>query len=256
MPENPDREQAPHDVGPLAKRRLLPTALKVLVALGLIAIAICLLLPAVRYSRPAALRNQCTNNLRQIAIALRAYADAYQALPPAYTTDADGKPLHSWRTLLLPFVEETALYRSIDLTKPWDDDANAEARNSIVSVYHCPSLSDADNQTTYLAVVTPHSCFQKDHSRRLAEIVDGASTTMMLIEVDSDHAVPWMAPMDADEAMVLGIGPQSPLAHSVGMNAAFVDGSVRFLFAELPAAQRLALISIAGNDQAAAAGSD
>lgn len=78
----------------------------------------------------------------------------------------------------------------------------------------------------------------------------------MLIEVGSEHAVPWMSPLDADEQVVVDIGPQSKLAHAFGMHAAFVDGSVRFLKADLPAAQRRAMISIAGNDNAALQGAD
>ena len=70
---------------------------------------------------------QCANNLKQIALALRNYESVYHALPPAYTVDAEGKPLHSWRTLILPYLEQQALYDKIDLSKPWDDPANKEA---------------------------------------------------------------------------------------------------------------------------------
>ena len=71
------------------------------------------------------------------------------------------------------------------------------------------------------------------------------------MEVDSEYAVPWMSPSDVDESVLIGIGPESKLAHPNGVNAAFVDGSVRFLSADMPADQRRALISIAGNDNAA-----
>ncbi len=82
----------------------------------------------------------------------------------------------------------------------------------------------------------------------LSDIIDGTGHTIMVIEVDSDHAVPWMQPTDADEKVVLGIGPESKLDHPGGVNAAFADGHTRFLEADLPAAQRRAYISIAGND--------
>ena len=60
----------------------------------------------------------------------------------------------------------------------------------------------------------------------------------MVIEVDAEHAVPWMSPIDADEQLVLGIGPNSKLDHRYGFNAACVDGSVHFLDADTPAALR------------------
>ena len=187
---------------------------------------------------------------------MQQYAETHHALPPAYTTDADGKPLHSWRTLILPFLEEQQLYKSIDLTRPWDDPVNAKACNTIVDAYRCPSVDCPENHTTYLAVLTPSSCFRPTKPRSLSEITDGAPETLMVIEVDSEHAVPWMSPVDADEKVVMGIGPESKLAHVGGVQAAFVDGSVRFLDADMSAAERRALISIAGNDKAASEGAD
>ena len=70
----------------------------------------------------------------------------------------------------------------------------------------------------------------------------------MVIEVAPEYAVPWMAPQDADEQLVLSFGSESKLAHTGGVQAALVDGSVRFLSANLSAEVRRALISIAGND--------
>jgi hypothetical protein len=258
MDENPYR--GPHSDGagpPQQKKGRISTVFKVLAVLGIIGLGVCLFLPAVRSAREPARRNSCTNKLHQIAIALQNYADVYRALPPAYTVDADGKPLHSWRTLILPYLEEEQLYKTIDLTKPWDDPANAEACKTSLHAYQCPSSSNDDNRTTYVAVLTPNSCFRPTEPRKLSEITDDASETLMVIEVDTEHAVPWMSPVDADEKVVMGIGPNSKLAHNGGLHgAAFVDGSVRFLDADMPAAQRRALISIAGNDKAAAKGAD
>ena len=71
----------------------------------------------------------------------------------------------------------------------------------------------------------------------------------MVVEVDLDHAVPWMAPRDADEALILTIGPKSKHAHIGGVQAAFVDGTVRFLNDNLPTDTRRALITIAGKEK-------
>jgi prepilin-type processing-associated H-X9-DG protein len=242
----------------IQKKNPVLTVLKILAVLGIIGIVIAMMLPAVRAPREAARRNQCMSNLKQIALALKLYAEVHHALPPAYTTDADGKPLHSWRTLILPFMEEQQLYKSIDLTKPWDDPVNAEAFKTSVSTYQCPSaFSDPDNRTIYLAVLTPNSCFRAAEPRSLSDITDDASQTLMVIEVYEEHAVPWMSPVDADEKVALGIaGPKSRTAHPGGGNAAFVDGSVRFLKDDMPATQCLAMISIAGNDKAAAEGAE
>ncbi len=249
MEENPYRGPNSGDVGGESKpKSRISSILKLLTILGIIAIAIAFMLPAMRTSRPAARRNACMNSLKQIALALQSYENTYHAFPPAYTTDADGKPLHSWRTLILPYIEEEQLYESIDLAKPWDDPANAEACKTRVMAYQCPAAPEDDNQTTYLAILTPNSCFRATEPRSLSEVTDGESETMMLIEVDSEHATPWMSPVDADEKLVLGIGPKSKLAHAGGTHAAFVDGTVRFLSDEMSSSQRRELISIAGNE--------
>jgi type II secretory pathway pseudopilin PulG len=116
-----------HDVDRLKRSQFLSAIVKILAVLGGIALLIAMLLPAVRSAREPARRNQCLSQLKQIALALETYADVHGKFPPAYTTDADGKPLHSWRTLILPYMEEPQLYASIDLTKPWDDPVNAKA---------------------------------------------------------------------------------------------------------------------------------
>jgi hypothetical protein len=71
----------------------------------------------------------------------------------------------------------------------------------------------------------------------------------MVVEVPSEHSVPWMSPNDADEQLLMSLGAKSKLAHAYGMEAALCDGSVRFLSAELPAAARRALISISAGDK-------
>lgn len=196
---------------------------------AVIAFAVMLLLPASRSARPAARRNQCINNLKNIALAMHNYHDVHGEFPPAYTVDEDGKPLHSWRTLLLPFVEEPELYESIDLTKPWDDPVNAKAFEVGLSIYRCPSIDIPKNQTGYLAIVSPDSCLQPVKSKNFGQITDGTSKTIMIIEVPAEQAVPWMAPTDASLKTFLGLRQAAHQAHNSAAIAAFVDGHVTAL---------------------------
>ena len=225
------------------------TLIQLLVVLAILGVLVALLLPAAQRRVPeAARRSQCKMYLKQIGLALHNYHDTFQAFPPAYTVDENGKPLHSWRTLILPFLDQPALYEKIDLSKPWDDPANEVAFKTVIQTYHCPSDNGLPSHTTYMAVVTPNSCLRPAEPRLMSEITDDRGKTIMVIEVDVDRAVHWMSPMDANESMVLGIGPKTKHAHSGGCQALFVDGSVRFLGEGSPAADRLALISIAGNE--------
>jgi type II secretory pathway pseudopilin PulG len=242
------------DVRGAAVQRIRPalTLVELLVIVAIIGVLVALLLPNVRTAREPARRNQCMNNLKQIALAIQNYSEIHGELPPAYTTDESGKPLHSWRTLILPFLEQKDLYEAIDLNKPWDDPANAAAFKTPVDTYQCPSNTDSDNRTTYLAVVTPQSCFRPGDGVSVSEISDPVKETMMVIEVESEHAIPWMSPADADEKLVLALGdPKTRSPHPGGAVTAFMDGRVQFLGDELPADQRRAMISIAGNDSAA-----
>src|SRR5438552_2302923 len=79
------------------------TLIELLVVLAIIALLLALLLPATRSAGPAARRAQCVNNLKQIALALYEYEQVHKSLPPAYTVDPKGRPLHSWRSLILPY---------------------------------------------------------------------------------------------------------------------------------------------------------
>ena len=74
---------------------------------------VALLLPAVQAAREAARRAQSSNNLKQIGLAMHNYHDTYGTFPPAVVTDASGKPLYSGRVLLLPFMEQAALFDAV-----------------------------------------------------------------------------------------------------------------------------------------------
>ena len=249
MTDNPYASPETLSVTPeLVKKRGFPF-FKLLIVFGIVAVLVSLLLPATRRGGDGARRTQCKNNLKQIALALHNYESTYHALPPAYTVDAAGKPLHSWRTLILPWVEQLDLYNTIDLSKPWDDPANAEALKTVPHVYRCPSVALAPGFTSYLGNVGTNACFHPTAPRAFSEITDGLPNTLMVIEVAQEHAVHWMAPQDASEKIVLNFGSNGKLAHSGGTQAARADGSVRFISENVSPETLRALISIADNEQ-------
>jgi prepilin-type processing-associated H-X9-DG protein len=90
----------------------------------------------------------------------------------------------------------------------------------------------------------------------LAEITDDRSLTLMVVEVDAAHAVHWMSPQDASEESILAAGSAAKPPHPGGAQAAYADGSIRYLSGKLQPAIVRALISIAGNDDAVARGAD
>jgi len=214
-------------------------------------ILVALLLPAVQAAREAARRMQCSNNTKQIGLALHNYHSAYRSLPPAYTVDQNGQRLHSWRTLILPYLEQKALYDSIDLSKPWDDPANQLAAQATVPAYLCPSTAIDPNLTTYVAVVDPAGLFAGPEPTTFMDITDGLSSTAMVVETDSNNAVPWMSPNDITLPTFLstGTGRQSG-GHAGGAHVVMADGAVRFVTDSLSASEREAIVTRNGGEPA------
>lgn len=251
MNDNPyigpvDQPSLPGSVGATWIRRIFFYGVSAVVIGGLL---VALLIPLNRGGREPARRSQCKNNLKQIGLALHNYHDAYGSFPPPYTVDESGQKLHSWRTLLLPFVDQNPLYVQIDLTRPWDDPVNLKLCSTPVPVYLCPSAVIDDADTTYLAMVGPDFAFDRENSRRFDDFTDGASDVLLVLEGTPEQAVPWASPQDADEAMFLGISPESKLTHSGGMNVLFADGAARFFDDATPPEVRRALLTIAGGEK-------
>jgi hypothetical protein len=92
------------------------------IALGVVSAAFFLPLNA---RQDGTHRDYCRRQLRHIAIALQNYHDVHGQLPPAYLPDSRGRPMHSWRVLLLPFLEMQALYDQYDFNEPWDGPNNS-----------------------------------------------------------------------------------------------------------------------------------
>jgi type II secretory pathway pseudopilin PulG len=189
-------------------------------------ILLALLLPAVQAAREAARRAQSTNNLHQVALALHNYHDTYGSFPPAVVTDANGQPLYSGRVLLLPFTEQDDLYKQFDLTQAWDSPQNRALSDISIPVFQDPSSVDqTPGRTDYLLVTGTGTIFESGKTVRHADIVDGSSNTLMVIEVRSG-GVRWAEPRDVDISQPMAL-PQGN--HPNGNLAAFADGSVRFL---------------------------
>ncbi len=150
-------------------------------------------------AREAAQSSWCSSNFKQIALALHNYHNVYGSLPPAYLTDAKGRPTLSWRVLILPFMEQQALYNQFNLSEPWDGPNNIKLLSSIPGPFKCPDHPD-DQQTgrsKCAAITGPGTMFPGATSVRFSDVSDGTANTVMLAEVES-VTIPWTAPIDLD----------------------------------------------------------
>ena len=225
---------------------LAACALGFLVCAGILA---ALLLPAVQAAREAARRMQCSNNMKQIALAIHNYESVYKSLPPAYTVDSEGNKLHSWRTLILPFLEQNAVYSRIDFSKSWDHSDNAFALELQVPTYMCPSSSLPKGHTPYLAIVDPQSVFPGETQTTFSQITDGTSNTVMVYESDPATSVHWMEPRDGDmDAFMSAFSSDHRHSHTGGANCTLADGSVKFFSNNTPPATLRALATRNGGE--------
>ena len=191
-------------------------------------ILIALLLPAVQSAREAARRTQCKNNLKQIGLALHNYHDAHGTFPPAVTYDQQGRPAHSWRVLLLPFLGETGLYDQYNFGERWDGPNNSLLLTETPPVYFCPSTGTAGQETHYVAITGPGTAFPHEGSTSEGDFRDGLTNTVMIAE-KNDIPIPWTQPIDVvlgeDLHGIEGLNSN----HPGGLNVLFGDRNVRFL---------------------------
>ena len=179
------------------------------------------------------LSNLGSNYERQIGIALHNYHDSYGAFPPLYTVDEEGNPLHSWRVLILPFIEQQHLYKKIRLDEPWDSDHNKQFHDQMPMIYKCPNHSgDRQRDCTYSAVAgwafVPAKEAESVLGMKLEDLTDGTSNTLALVEVS--EAFNWMDPTaDVTLEYVAKGNRMVGSNHSDTVNTLMMDGSVRAL---------------------------
>jgi len=222
------------------------TLIELLAVIAIIGVLVALLLPAVQSAREAARRTHCINNLKQMGLALNGYHDGLGSFPSSYLARArftdgatDTAPGWGWGTMLLPYLEQPALYHAANFGQPVEATMNATAVQSMLSAYLCPSDATPDGPFTVtdsganpLAALAPSSyaaCVGGDESDtttginndglgkgvmfrnsavRMADIIDGASNTIAVGErAWSINRGPWAGVVTNG---VIGRGPDNP----------------------------------------------
>jgi hypothetical protein len=196
-------------------------------------------------------RMKTANNLKQIGLACHNFHDTMGYLP-LNVTDPAGRPILSWRVLLLPYLEQDNLYKLLDLTKPWDDPRNARLLEKMPDVFRVYGRDGHEKGLTYFQMPTsPRPVPGGDPflvpGRRLtiAGITDGTSNTIMAVE--AADGVNWAKPDDLrfDQVTLQKVGaPDRKWFHAL-----FADGSVRTLRKDkLDNAKVRALMTVNGGE--------
>jgi prepilin-type N-terminal cleavage/methylation domain-containing protein/prepilin-type processing-associated H-X9-DG protein len=268
-------------------RRLGFTLIELLVVIAIIGILIALLLPAVQKVREAANRMSCQNNLKQLGLALLNYHETFNTFPPGHL-DVSGTIHHSWPIFIFPYMEQDNVYRLYHFEVSWDDALNDSGVNQTeIKNFICPSAPagrkgankrgvldyPAANNVPRLSPPNPYidplpandptfvGVLGHNAYRRIAEVTDGTSSTLLLAE-DAGRNQHWRAGRflaiagsedgawanPANNISVKGFNPDPPPGgvpgacaincineqqvysfHPGGANALFADGSVHML---------------------------
>ena len=221
-----------------ASRRAF-TLIELLVVIAIIAILIALLLPAVQQAREAARRTQCKNNMKQLGLALHNYESTHTIFPPSSTSPPGSGPwyypvygtsdpgnsnihLHSFASLILPYIDQANLYDTINYNVSALAPANRSIASQVLPAYRCPSYTGGDFSAeplyttagmgvgydrfairNYVAlgaltvaglssaggaegVMVPAS------RTRIRDITDGTSSTILLAETRDENVAVWI----------------------------------------------------------------
>jgi prepilin-type processing-associated H-X9-DG protein len=208
--------------------------------------------PWVALNVQAARRSQSVNNLKQIGLGFSNYGRAENEFPPGMTMGEHGVLLHSWQTLILPFVEQSAIYNRIDLARPWDDPANAGPMGQEIGIYLIPFqrlAKDASGRglSHYEGNVRVVGRLK---GLRADDVKDGTSNTILAGESAGGYKPwgqpgHWRNPADGiNRVPDRGIGSPWP----GGANVLMLDGSVKFIKNTIDPAVLEALSTPAGGE--------
>jgi prepilin-type N-terminal cleavage/methylation domain-containing protein len=260
------------------------TLTELLIVMGIVAILIGLLLPAVRRVRGPAERTQCMNNLKQVILALDNYAAVHGTVGPmpadranlpaelwfpsgCMGTGSNPEDRLSWMVAILPYLDQESLFKRFDPANGYA--GNLAATQIRLDTFVCPAAGQAvydSPVTTYIAMAgigqgaaeqpanaAGNGFMGYDRQTSFAMIKDGTSNTIALMETRSGIG-PWARGGAStlrgfDPADLPLFGDNRPFGgHSIGMVTAFVDGSVRTIPPSIDPKIFASLITIAGGE--------
>ena len=239
--------------------------LGVMIAAGVVlTMLVCLVFAVIKFggssvSRLAEVRTQNASikNLESIAGALNAYSADYGTYPPATLRDSTGRPMHSWRVLILPYLGEQETHDLFDLSKPWDHEINLQASFDMPDVFEHPGdTNQGQGQSGYYLITGPGTLFPATGPMSPDKMRDESSQTILVIAgapQTNTSIGSWAEPVDLDFSKMqgivngtVGVEPGGRLASGVTM--ATVDGRGHFLKNGLSPTTFNALVTPNGNE--------
>jgi hypothetical protein len=205
---------------------------RLIVALCTAIVCLLVVLLGVRMKgvRDAAKDSVCRGHLTELGVAMHQYHEEYGHLPPAYIANPDGRRMHSWRVLVLEFINP-ALYRAYNFNEPWDGPNNRLLVGRMPACFACPSdpVAEAKGTTNYVVVVGEETPFPGSRTVALDEIRTDRGSTVLIAEVVGAN-ISWLEPRDLRFAEMSfrpndRTQPSISSNHPKGPNVCMVDGT-------------------------------
>lgn len=241
-------------------------------ACGIVCFVLFRLLPTIASPKHSAMMAHCNNNLKQIGLALLNYRDIYGCFPPPFIRDENGRPMHSWRRLILDQLDShpPGIVWPIDMDEPWNSARNlAAARQFVPPCYYCPAeryfgsasqRPPANGMTSYVMIVGEDSSEGSGRCVSRDEMSGQAKPTVIVAEI-ADSDILWTEPRDLNtREMSFRVNDKSKPGisshHMLGAWILFADGHTEFVSDKADPATLKAVLMQADTDRAGSASGD
>lgn len=183
------------------------------------------LIPVIASTRAAARRVESANRMRQLAIGMHNYHDSNGHFPPPVLISDSGKK-YSWRVALLPYIDENQIFEQYRFDEDWNSEHNRKLTEATPAAFQHPNaIAAGSNQCSYFVITGKGTPFNGNEGTKLAQITDGTSATLMIVESKKD--VHWAEPTDIKfengklDSQLGGFSPG-------GFNGSLCDASTHF----------------------------
>ncbi len=252
MPADRNASERTHAVIPVTpmQRIAIKRATTVLTVLLAIAIGWWICSPRQGPGFPASKRMMCANNMKWIGLALRQYEIDHGTFPPAFIPGDDEQPSHSWRVLLLPYLNQQDLYDRYRFDEPWDGPNNSKLAAMMPDVFRCPACigETPPTHTNYVACLHNDSVLSGSVPNARSSIDDPIRGTLLISETRT-HAVHWMSPFDLPSTEMYAEIADGMGIHDRGFNAVMADGAALFLPRTITPSDFESLVTRSGNEE-------
>jgi competence protein ComGC len=207
-------------------RSMLIVTAVVALLLGLVVV------PLVRKAQRAAMKAACASNLKQIEVGLFHFDSKNGSLPAAYSVDATGRRMHSWRARIASDIDPNWEDGAYKWDEAWDGPNNSKLHNEPREIFSCPAdPAHNSTRTSYVAVVGPETAWPGEKSKCSANFACGRSYCVTVVET-ANSGIHWMEPRDLEfDKIDFSINGQTKpgisSTHVGCANVGFADGAVR-----------------------------